>query len=388
MIAVSTNGFSTKLQPLLPEIRARREEIELGRRLPADLVDALTASGVFGLAVPRALGGDELDPLDQTRIIETISGADGSTGWCVMIALGDGIFAGCMPEPGAKEIFTEPFRPTAASIAPAGSAVEVDGGLCVSGRWRFASGIDHSDWLMAGCLLMDGSGPRITAAGTPEIVHVFMPKENTRVIDTWFVSGLCGTGSSDFEASDVFVPEHRIVSLFEATRHRPEPLYQIPLLSLFAPHVAAVGLGIARAALDELLELAAEKTPTFSNVRIAEKPVTQVEIARAECSLGAARAFLYDALDDLWQAVTAGREPTLRQRAMCRMSAIKASETAAQVTRTASTLAGGTSVYSSSALQRHTRDADAITHHVSQSPQMWEECGRVLAGLDPLFPIF
>jgi alkylation response protein AidB-like acyl-CoA dehydrogenase len=385
---VTTDGFSAKLQKLLPGVRGRREEIETGRKLPHDLVEALTATGVFALAVPRALGGSELDPLDQTRVIEEVSAADGSTGWCTMIALGDGIFAGCMNEPGAKEIFTAPFPPTAASIAPAGRAMEVDGGVRVSGRWRFASGIDHADWVLAGCVVMDGGAPRLASNGMPEILHVFLPKGDVRVHDTWYVSGLCGTGSHDFEADDVFVPEHRIVSLFDATRHRPEPLYQMPLLALFAPHVAAVGLGIARAALEELNGLAVEKTPTFSAARLADKPVTQVELAKAEAALGGARAFLFDSLEDLWQRVAAGREPTRRQLAICRISAIQATETAARVTRTVSTIAGGTSVYSSSPLQRHARDADAITHHVTQSPQMWEECGRVLLGLDPLFPIF
>jgi alkylation response protein AidB-like acyl-CoA dehydrogenase len=343
---------------------------------------------VFALAVPRALGGGEMDPLDQTRVIETVSAADGSTGWCVMIALGDGVFAGYMAEPGAKEVFADPAQPTAASVAPVGAAVEVEGGVRVSGRWRFASGIGHAGWILAGCVVMDGEAPRTTPMGLPEILHVFLPKTEVRVHDTWYVSGLCGTGSHDVEASDVFVPEQRIVTLFDPAKHRPEPLYQFPVLSLFAPQVAAVGLGIARAALDELTELATKKTPAFSTVRLADKPVTQVEIARAEAALGGARAFLYDTLDDMWQTILADRKPMPRQHAMCRIAAIQAAETAARVTRTASTLAGGTSVYSSSSLQRHARDADAITHHVTQSPQMWEESGRVLLGLDPLFPIF
>jgi alkylation response protein AidB-like acyl-CoA dehydrogenase len=305
-----------------------------------------------------------------------------------MIGLGNGVFAGCMPEPGAKEVFADPTQPTAASIEPAGTAVAVDGGFRVSGRWRFASGIDHVEWVMAGCLLMEGSAPRMTPRGVPEITHLFMPVSDVQVHDTWHASGLCGTGSNDFETAEVYVPDHRVVSLFDPRSHRPEPLFQMPVLPLFASHVAAVGLGIARAALDELSALANDKKPAFSTARMADKPVTQVELARAEATLGGARAFLYDALDDLWQTVVAGREPTKRQHAICRLAAVRASDTAALVARTASVLAGGTSIYTSSSLQRHARDADAVTHHVTQSPQMWEECGRVLLGLDPLFPIF
>ncbi|MGH9012518.1 MAG: acyl-CoA dehydrogenase family protein [Acidimicrobiia bacterium] len=326
---MTASGFSRKIHELLPDIRRRREEIERGRRLPRDLVDQLITTGVFRLAVPRGLGGEELDPLDQTRVIETISVADGSTGWCTMIALGNGVFAGFMHERGAKEVFADPSLPTAASIAPAGAAVPTNGGFRVSGRWRFASGIEHTGWVLAGCTVMEDGTPRMAPLGIPEIAHVFMPVSDVQIHDTWNASGLCGTGSHDFEATDVFVPEERVASLFDPARHRPEPLYQMPLLPLFAPQIAAVGLGIARAALDELTTLSIDKTPTFSTSRMADKPVTQVELARAEATLGAARALLYDALDDLWQAVVAGRQPTKRQHAMCRIAAVHASETAA-----------------------------------------------------------
>lgn len=385
---MSGDGYASKVQDLLPRIRERREEIEQARRLPRDLVDQLIESKVFRLALPRAVGGEELDPVDQARLIETISSADGSTGWCVMIALGNGVFGGCMPEVGAKEVFADPTLPTGAALAPSGNATCVEGGFIVSGHWRFASGIDHVDWVLGGCVVMDNGAPRTTPSGLPELVHAFMPVADVDVHDTWFVSGLKGTGSKDYSSNDVFVPTERIVAVFDRTQHRPEPLYQLPIIALFAPQVAAVGLGIARTALDELAALATEKTPTFSTARMAAKPITQIEIARAEAKLGGARCLLYESLDDLWQTVLADREPTKRQLAMCRIAAINASETSAELTRSMSVLAGGTSIYSSSSLQRHARDAEAITHHVTQSPQVWEECGRVLFGLDPLFPIF
>ncbi len=383
-----SKALSESIHALLPVIRARREETECERRLPRDIVNRLVESGIFGLAVPRALGGAEFDLPDQLRVIETLSSADGSTGWCAMIALGNGVFAGYMPEVGAQEVFADPCRPTAASIAPAGSAVAVDGGFRVSGRWRFASGIEHSEWVLGGCVVVDGEEIEASSREQPQMAQVFMRVDEVQIHDTWYVSGLCGTGSHDFEATEVFVPDERVVPIFDATKHRPDPLYQVPVLPLFSAHVAAVGLGIARSALDELMQLSIEKTPSFSATRMADKPVTQIEIARAEASLGGARSFLYDTLDDLWQTVAAGLEPTRRQHALCRIAAVQASETAAEVTRTVSVLAGGTSIYASSSLQRHARDADAVTHHVTQSPQMWEESGRVLMGRDPLFATY
>jgi alkylation response protein AidB-like acyl-CoA dehydrogenase len=176
--------------------------------------------------------------------------------------------------------------------------------------------------------------------------------------------------------------------LFNSAGFRPEPLYQMPVLSQVAPAIAIVAVGIARAALDEVAELASSKTPSMSTASLAEKPVTQVELARAEGALGAARSFLYDTVDDIWQTVLAGDEPTMRQRSLCRIASSQATETAARVARTVSTLAGGTSVYNSSSLQRHARDTDVITHHFSQSPQVWEDAGRTLLGMEPVAPLF
>ena len=385
---MSANGFSQRIHELLPKIRARREEIETARQMPRDLVNELSATGIFKLGAPKAIGGEEADPLDIMRAIETVSAADGSTGWVSLIGISAGFQAGYMPEAGAKEVFRDPSAPTAVVVAPQGAAVAADGGFTVGGLWKFASGITHCDWVTAGCIVMADGKPKMTPMGMPEIVHVSIPVSEIEIHDTWYVSGLNGTGSNDFSAKDVFVPEQRVGSLFDPSMHRPEPLYQLPPATLFAPQVSAVGIGIARAALDDLIELAMEKTPTFSAAKMSEKPLTQIEIARAEGALGAARSFLYDAVDDAWQTVIADRELAPRQRAMVRIAALQAVETAAQVARTASTLAGGTSLYNTSSLQRHSRDADAVTHHVIQSPQTWEEAGRVLFGLEPLFPVF
>jgi alkylation response protein AidB-like acyl-CoA dehydrogenase len=322
------------------------------------------------------------------RVIEIISSADGSTGWCTNIGVGLGLVAGYMPEAGARDVFCGRAEPAAGVVEPAGAVVLTDGGIRLSGRWRFASSVTHAEWVVAGGVVTEDGQPRMTPTGMPAVVHAFLPVSNVTVHDTWFASGLCGTGSHDISCADVFVPASRTFSLFDPSEHRPEPLYQMPILTLAAPAIAVVALGIARAALDELRELAMSKAPAMSRTRLADKPVTHVEIARAEGALGAARSFLYDTVDDVWQTVLTGARPAMRQRALCRIAATQATETASRVAHTASTLAGGTAVFNTSSLQRHARDADALTHHVSQSPQTWEDAGRVLMGHDPLFPLF
>jgi alkylation response protein AidB-like acyl-CoA dehydrogenase len=385
--AMLDNSVSAGIQKLLPSIRQRRAEIEQARRLPRDLADELRGSGVFSLSVPRAIGGREASPVDILNAIETVAAADGSTGWCAMIGIGNNVVAGYMDESGAREVFADPRAPTAGLAAPAGTAVEADGGVVVNGRWPFGSGITHCDWVWAGCLVMDDGKPRMTPMG-PEIVHACMPVSEVVIHDTWHVSGLCGTGSNDFSAANVFVPRQRIFALLDPRGHRREPLYQVPPLLLFTFQVAAVSLGIARAALDELNEIAQSKTPSLYTQVLADKAVVHIDLARAEAALGSARSFLYDTVESMWRSVSSGREPSKRDLAQGHIAATHAVEAGASVTRTASALAGGSSIYTTSALQRHARDAEAVTHHFTVAPHTWEEAGRVFLGREPIIPVY
>ncbi|MCL4814944.1 MAG: acyl-CoA dehydrogenase family protein, partial [Vicinamibacteraceae bacterium] len=374
---MNVSSIAGNVERLLPVVRQRRDEIEQARRLPRDLADDLRRTGLFSLTVPRALGGVEATPLDVMRLIETIATADGSTGWCAMVGIGNNVVAGYMPEDGAREVFADPAAPSAGLAAPAGQAVRADGGLRVSGRWAFASGITHSDWVWAGWLMMENGGPRMTPHG-PEIVHVCLPVADVTLDDTWHVSGLRGTGSVDVSVKGTFVPERRVFVLLDSSSHRREPLFQMPPLGLFVYQLAAVGLGIARAALDELREALETKVPTLYTAPAAERPLAQAGYARAEAALAAARALLYATVDDIWQAVSGGQAPSARQIALARAASTHAVETVAEITRTANTLAGGSSLYASSSLQRHARDAEAMTHHFTVAPHTWEDAGRVL----------
>lgn len=381
------SDIQTRVEELLPAIRARRQEIEQARRLPPALVDALRATGVFTLAVPRAIGGREAGPLELMRVIESVAAADGSTGWCTMIGIGNALASGYMPEAGAREVFADPTGFVAGIAAPAGGAVRVEGGVRVTGLWPFASGITHSGWVWAGCLVMEGGQPRMTPSG-PEIVHVCMPVADVTIHDTWHVSGLCGTGSNDFSVRDVFVPNTRVFALLDPAGHRREPLYQMPPLPLFVFLVANVSLGLARAAIDEVVELAQTRTPSLYQAVLADKAVAHLEVARAEASLAAARAFLHSAVEDLWRGAQDGMPASPHQIAIGRMAATHAAEAGAKVVRTMSRLAGGTAIYSTGSLQRHVRDADAVTHHFTVAPHTWEEAGRVLLGRQPIAPAF
>lgn len=375
------------LEELVPAIRQRRDEIERARRLPPDLVADLAATGVFRMCLPEALGGLEADPDRQVRVVESMARVDGSVGWCVMIAMGSPFLAGWLPDDGAAEIYGDPHVVTGGVTMPTGMAVPEDGGFRLTGRWSFASGVQHSAWMMAACLVLEDGRPRRLDGKLPDLHFLFVPAAELEVIDTWDVSGLRGTGSHDFTVQNVLVPARRSFRLFSPPV-RPEPLYAMPLLTLFAPHVAAVSLGIARAALDELTALAHTKKPAFRAAHLADYATVQADLARAEGHLQGARSFLYDSLGQAWDLVRAGDQPSMRLRALVRIAACSAAATAARVVDTAYTLAGGGAVYARSPLQRHLRDVHTVTQHVAVAPGTFESAGRVLLGLEPDVPLF
>jgi alkylation response protein AidB-like acyl-CoA dehydrogenase len=376
-----------RLEKLVPDIVARREEIERGRRVPADIMKAIRDTGIFGLELPRAIGGQEVTPLEALDALEILARADGSVAWCAAQALVTGCVTGFMAEAGAKEVFADPKAVSAGAFAPKGEAVRVDGGVRVTGRWPFISGIHNAEWVMLGCLVLENGQPRMTPMG-PEAIHVMVPAKAVEIHDTWYVSGLCGTGSQDVSVNDIFVPDRHIFVAGDPSRRRPEPLYGMPLLGWYVAHVATVSLGVARAALDEAAESAQKRVPTFTMAPLADQTTAQIELARAEAKLTSARLLLRDVIANIWRVVSTGDQPGPRQVAFARMAALNAAEVGAAVTRTASLLGGGSAIYSSSSLQRHMRDAEAITHHFSVAQVVWEDVGRVLTGRKPNAPMF
>src|SRR5882724_9301759 len=199
VVAAATN--------LVPRIRVARGEGEATRRVPSTLAEAIAAAGLFQLHLPRSMGGPELPPLTAFRVIEELSKADGSVGWCTMIATAVSVFAGWLPTDVGRALCGQPpdLR-VAGSLRPQGQASPVEGGYRVRGRWNFASGITHANWLHCSCVVMEGATPRLTPAGTPETRALWVPAEAATIADTWSVVGMCGTGSQDFLVDDVFVP--------------------------------------------------------------------------------------------------------------------------------------------------------------------------------------
>jgi alkylation response protein AidB-like acyl-CoA dehydrogenase len=306
------------------------------------------------------------------RVIEEVSRADGATGWCVMIGATTGVLAASLPDSFAREIYAaNPRVVTGGAAAVLGRARAVDGGHSVTGRWPFGSGCQHSDWLVGGTRMPDGSN---------ESRLMFFARDQVRILDTWHTGGLRGTGSHDFETSDAFVPEGRSVRLGSQPQVSG-PLYQFPTFGLLALGVCAVTLGIARRAIDELVALAGGKVPTGSTRSLASRAVVQRQVGEAEAALRSARAYVYGAVDAAWRIALRGESLPLDTRADLRLAAANAGWSAARAVDLAYHAAGGTSVYDSSPLSRCFRDVHVATQHIMVGQPIFEVVGRVTLGL-------
>ena len=372
-------------QALGPVVRAGADATEAGRKLDPGVFHALSEARMFDLVLPRALGGLEVDITTMMRVIEEVSIADGATGWCVGIGVGTSVISGTLPDNVAREIFA-PGVVTGGPVAPLGRATPVEGGYRVTGRWPFASGIDHCAWAVGGSIVLEGDAPRMLAPGAPDWRLMLFPKADIEVVDTWRVSGLSGTGSHDIAVKDVFVPEERSIALGVQKPVQTGPLYRFPIFGFLALSIAPVATGIARRAIDELVELAQTKVPTGGRSGLRERAVAQYEIAQAEAELRSCRAFMYEAAAEVWDALLAGGRPDIKQRALLRLACAHATNASARAVDIAYRLGGGSAIYQTSVLQRQFRDIHAATQHILSSSMNYELAGRVLFGLDPGTP--
>ena len=369
------------VRELAPSIAGRATEIEAARRLPADLLAALTAAGCFRVLLPRSHGGGGADLPGAMRVFEALSRADGSVGWTVMIGASAWCDIAGLPRATFDALYAGgPDVVGGGAINPTGTAVRVDGGYRVRGRWAFASGCEHCAWLSATCVEEDGDGQRLRT--------VLLAPAEVEIEDTWKVSGLCGTGSHHFAAHDVLVPAERTFPTFEAAPCVDEPVVRIPPPALYALEVASVAIGIAQGALDEILALATAKTPFLASGTLAANPLFQQQLAGADTELRAARTLLYADAEVAWATAAGGAPFAPEQRARLRAGAAWATSRAAASVDAAYLAGGGSSLYLDNPLQRRLRDVHAVTQHFLVRPDTLTTAGAVLAGQEADLTVF
>lgn len=375
------------VQTLRPIILAHRDDGDTLRRLPDAIAQAFVERDVYRLALPVDLGGAGLDPLQAFDLTVEVSRSDASTGWIYGLATSAPLLAGVLPPEQSQELFSIPDCAGAASGPPQGRAVAADEGYFVTGRFAWASGIHHAGHVIGGCLVFDGEKLRTNAEGRPAFIHVIVPRENVDVLDTWHTCGMRGTGSTEFTLTNVFVPEAHAFQMFGGIPSQPHPLFKLPT-SFFGFALAAVPLGTALAAIDELKTFAKGKKLPPPRTTLAEQASAQYAIAKGEAMAEAALHGIRHAFSQLWDEIINEGEASLTSRARLRRALVHGVDTSIEAVSMCFREAGGSAVFQSSPFERAMRDVYTVGGHVVFQRAMMEDAGRVELGLTPLLGMF
>jgi alkylation response protein AidB-like acyl-CoA dehydrogenase len=366
-----------------PLVEAYADVAEAERHLPGVIFTALQEADVFNFFKPLSLGGVRADLRDALDVIEELSRQDGSVGWNAMLGAASGLLAAYLPAAGAEVVYGSTVNGIAGSFAPTGKAIPVEGGYRISGRWQFASGCENASWIVCGAIVMAG-GSDAELAGPPDVRLLFVQKSESEIVDTWFTTGMRGTGSQDFVVNDVFVPENRQFP-FAMLQTGPEvddgTAYYQPFLSIVSPLMAAVALGVARRAIEAFKELAMKKTPRAGTTTLANQHTIHERVGMAEGLVRSARAYLHDTARDVMETERRDGEAKTEMLAMARLAGAFSARRAVEAVDLMYEAGGGTSIYATSPLERCFRDAHMVTHHIAVAPSNIEMCGQYLLGL-------
>ena len=380
-----------KRQALLDAVESLRgvflagsDEGEAAGTLPQSTVDAIYDSGLFSFKTPQVLGGAEADAMIQMDVIEAASRIESAAGWCLMIGAGSlSGMAAFLPNEAIDEIFVGGTAPKTAGVAaPTGKATLVEGGYRVSGRWAFASGIRHSQWVGFGAMVADGNS-------TLQQVRMVVPTSQVQIHDNWDVLGLRGTGSCEFSLSDVFVPQRFTWGGTEAKPLRGGPNFLLGRPGMQTTGHCGFALGVGRRALDAVTELAKQKNLGFrgNEVLVADRGSFQRVLGESDLRLRAAKALCMETIEEAWESVCQGITPPpplqIRLRASGTYSTTEASDIVSQAFR----FGGGTAMYNSHILQKCLRDINASAQHQMVSDRAYENHGQFILGFPGANPM-
>jgi indole-3-acetate monooxygenase len=366
-------------------VRAEAAESERLRTLSAAIVDEMWASGLMSAFNPAAAGGVEPSFPEMIETWIEMAWQDGSFGWIGIANLPSAFAAATyLPDQGFAEMFTSNDNHIAigGQYFPNGQGAAVDGGYQLTGAWNFGSGTGHSAYIAAGFLPMDNGEMRWISEGIPDMRVGFLPREEITFTDGWHVQGLKGTGSYDYNVTDVFVPEYRTIPLF--TR---EPLRgssaagRMGLMPVTAAGHASFALGVAKSMLDDVGELAATKVRMSDMATLASRPTFQKGLAHHVAAWRAARLLVLDAFTTAEDAVKAGNDLTPRLRADMRVAAVYATDTARACAEWAHLAAGTTAIREGSRLERAFRDIYTGTQHAFISEKVAIDVAQIWLGI-------
>jgi alkylation response protein AidB-like acyl-CoA dehydrogenase len=373
-----------RAEALTPMLQRLAAEIERQRRLPQALLDAILDAGLFGLLLPRAYGGVEVEPVVFMRVLEEVARHDASTAWCLgqngVCAMASAYLA---PE-AARAVWGEGRGVLAWGIeVPPPKAIAVPGGYRVSGSWSFASGGHHATWLGGHCIVAEIDGtPRKSRTGTLTPRTLLFPASEVAWTDIWDVIGLKGTGSDRYSVTDLFVPEEFTLNRDDPGERRlAEPLYLFHTDQMYASGFACVALGIARGMLEAFISLANEKIPRGYKTTMRMSAVVQTDVAEIEARLRAARSYVFSTMEAAWRAAQQG-ELSTEHRMAIRLATTHCIREARKIADDAYNAAGATSVFSDNPFERRLRDINAVSQQFQGRRSHFETVGKYLLGVE------
>jgi 3-hydroxy-9,10-secoandrosta-1,3,5(10)-triene-9,17-dione monooxygenase len=375
-----------RARALIPELRNRAARTEELRRLPPQTERDLHDAGLFRIVQPKRVGGSELDYVALVDCADALAQADASVAWNFANLASHHWMLG-MFDPSAQAAVWDKDADTliaSSFIFPAGRARKVDGGYVLNGHWPFSSGVESSDWnMLASVVSSDDEADGI------EYRIFLLNRRDYKINDTWNATGLCGTGSNDVRVVDAFVAEQMTVSVGDLTGGptpgsavNPNPLYALPVFSLFPYVLSGVGLGNAQACLNDYVDFARHRASTYNRAKVSDMQTTQIKIAEASAKIDAARLIMRTNCIDAMADARRGHVPDIAAKTRLRRDGAFSVNLCTDAVSLLFAASGARSLFTSGALQRQFRDAHAVNSHLAFNfDAAGTNYGRVALGL-------
>ncbi|MBR1324406.1 acyl-CoA dehydrogenase [Bradyrhizobium ottawaense] len=375
-----------KARALMPRLRERAVRTEELRHLPSETEMDLHEAGLFRMLQPARIGGAELDYVALVDCAELLGQADASVAWNLANLASHHWMLGMFEQKAQDLVWgRDPDALIASSfIFPAGRATRVEGGYQLRGSWPFSSGVASCEWnMLASVVYSDDEADGI------EYRIFLLPKGDYNVLDTWNVAGLRGTGSCDVEVRDVFVADHMTVAVGDlsggptpGSTVNPNPLYALPVFSLFPYVLSGVALGNAQACLDDYTEVARHRISTYNRAKLSDFQSTQIKIAEASAKIDAARLIMRSACLDAMEDARLGHIPGMATKTRYRRDGSFSVNLCTDAVSMLFAASGARGLFTTGVLQRQFRDAHAINSHLAFNfDAAGTNYGRVALGL-------
>jgi alkylation response protein AidB-like acyl-CoA dehydrogenase len=373
---------ASDLVPLLKKHAAWSEE---HRRIHEESIEALADAGIFRMRAPARYGGYESDTRTLVDVATELGRGDGSTAWVASVYWIPGWMTCMFPDQVQDEVFSTPDVRVCGTLSPSAMAIQTDGGVVVNGKWGFISGALHAHWQEIIAILIGGEGE-------PMPVVALVPMSELQIIDDWYTSGFKGTGSVSTVASDVFVPQERVLPIGAVLQGQSasqesaaSPIYRAPLLPVASASSVGCVLGLAKAAKDAFFARLPDRKITYTGYdKQAKAPLTHLQVADAVMKIDEAE-FHAHRLAAMVDTKGAQNAPwTIEERVSARADLGAVCRLGKEAVDILASASGGSSIYSDQPIQRIARDIHAVTMHALMHPDTNAELyGRILCGLEP-----